>query len=113
MGFRRNRTDGPEAKHWADFTERHQGLIIRAHLPPSVTDTEDRWHDFLMHGCIDHHDDPFNFTVRGLSLTQYQALVQLLTYYLEEGNEVWFDALVALRGADIDRLRRRFDTDKT
>jgi hypothetical protein len=112
MSFRRKRTDRLEAKHWADFTGRHHALILRSNLPPSVTDTEERWTDFLMHGCIDHHDDPFHFIAEELNSAQYQAVVQLLIHYIEEGNPVVIPALgLALRKEDADRIKKRFGKD--
>jgi hypothetical protein len=39
---------------------------------------EERWWDFLMHGYLDHYDDPSGFQLDDLSLGRKEALYRFL-----------------------------------
>ena len=85
----------------------HNNEVIRAAgLPESVINPISRWDDFLMHGYVDHHDDPSRFTVDELSEEQYYALVQLVESYFAFGYEYFTP--MALRSEDQQLLYDRF-----
>ena len=106
MSYRRTPSDRAATQQWAEFCAHNESLIQTASLPPSVTDTEDRWSDFLMHGWVDHHDDPYHFSVEQLAGSGYAALLQLATRYFEAGYPYFTP--ISLQPEDQRRLAERF-----
>lgn len=94
------------APDWAEFRARHEELFRAAGLPPSVTETEDRWVDFLRDGRLDHHSGSAPAEPRDPGPGAYEALLQLATRYFEEGG--LFLTPMALRPDDQRRLADRF-----
>jgi hypothetical protein len=110
LGFRRSPDTVQAARVWRRFLDAQAALLRAAALPSAVTESRERWDDFLMHAYLDHHDDPSHFTVDKLDEAQYQALVQLTVAYLEafyDGGERAATP-IALRTEDQDALRARF-----
>ncbi len=76
MGYKR---DGKtyEAK-WTKWRQENEHLILASGVPDLVVSTADYWHDFLAHGCLDHHEDPSRFAVENLTIRQKAFLLQLI-----------------------------------
>ena len=85
MGFRRKKSDVTRQRQWKNFLTSNQIIIEQAGLPETVTETLDRFLDFLMHGYIDHHDDPEKFTVNHLDDNEYGELMELLNRFCTAG----------------------------
>lgn len=110
MRYRRSSESTEAARTWRRFLDATSALVGEAGLPSAVTESRERWDDFLMHGYLDHHEDPTNFTVKELNERQYDALVRLVAVYLAafyaEGDRA--PTPIALRSSDQDALRARF-----
>ena len=106
MGHRRSKERVQAAHSWATFVARNREQILAAGLPDFVMQSIDRWDDFLLHGCRDHHGDPSGFTIDQLSEQQYGALFQLVESYFVSGYEFYEPSV--LRSEDQGRLKHRF-----
>ena len=106
MGYRRSKQKVEAARTWAIFLAHNTDLIYKAGLPELVTKSVDHWDDFLMHGYLDHHEDPYGFRIDQLSAQQYGALLQLIESYFVSGYE-YFEP-VALRSEDKKGLNEQF-----
>ncbi len=106
MGYRRSKRKVEAAGGWTTFVARNKNLIYAAGLPEPVTKSIDHWDDFLMHGYLDHHEDPHGFSVDQLSEQQYGAVLQLVESYFVSGYE-YFEP-VALRSEDSRALNDQF-----
>ena len=106
MGYRRSKQKVEAARAWNTFVARNNDLIYLAGLPESVIKSIDHWDDFLMHGYLDHHEDPSGFRVDQLSEQQYGALLQVVESYFVSGYE-YFEP-VAVRREDSRALNDRF-----
>ncbi len=106
MGYRRSKQKVEAAGRWTTFVARNKNLIYAAGLPEPVTRSIDHWDDFLMHGYLDHHEDPHGFSVDQLSEQQYGAVLQLVESYFVSGYE-YFEP-VALRSEDSRALNDQF-----
>ena len=84
MGSRRAPATVEAKRAWLAFIGRHAKLLTEAALPELITESQDHWDDFLMHGYLDHHADPSGFTVNCLSVNQRGALKQLVGRYVAE-----------------------------
>ena len=108
MGYRRSKNSVAAARHWSTFVARNNRVIEAAGLPQAVTESIDHWDDLLMHGYLDHHDDPTGFTTEQLSDEQYAALLQLVESYFVNGYEYFTP--MALRDEDREWFERRYRT---
>jgi hypothetical protein len=54
-------------------------------IPSSIFESQEMWDDLLMHGYIDHHDDPTRFFIGQLSPDQANLLIELAVRYLQSG----------------------------
>jgi hypothetical protein len=72
------RSKNEKNKSWRDWLLRHQGELAACRLPELVLKDEEHWWDFLMHGYLDHHEDPSRFSVDALSQTEKQMLYEFL-----------------------------------
>jgi hypothetical protein len=106
MGYRRSPEKVKSARGWRAFVDRNQALIEAAGLPLIVIESVDHWEDFLMHGYLDHHDDPAGFSVDQISERQYNALVQLVESYFVSGYDYFTP--IALRYKDQLRMYDKF-----
>jgi len=107
MTYRKSPQKTAATRTWQSFVTSNAPLFEAAAIPPVVHSSIDHFDDFLSHGHLDHHEDPSNFRVDSLDARQYEALVMLTESYFDAGYE-WFTPL-ALRPADQDRLRHRFE----
>ena len=96
------------AREWSTFVARNKKVVEAVGLPQVVTESINHWDDFLMHGYLDHHDDPTGFTVDELSEEQYTALLQFVDSYFASGYEYF--TLAVLRDEDRRRLEMRYRT---
>ena len=108
MGYRRSKENAEAARNWSTFVARNRRVVEAAGLPQAVTESINHWDDFLMHGYLDHHDDPAGFTVDQLSDEQYAALLQFVESYFAGGYEYFTP--VVLRDEDRHRLEMRYRT---
>jgi hypothetical protein len=85
MSFRRSKTAARESRAWRSFVQANAGLLQASGLPISLYQSRELFDDLLMHGYIDHHDDPTRFIVGQLSAGQQEALVEVVVRYLRTG----------------------------
>ncbi|HEX9989540.1 MAG TPA: hypothetical protein VGE45_13815 [Chloroflexia bacterium] len=86
MSFRQNnKKERADRLKWDSFRRANWDLIESIGLPITTIETLDRFYDLLMHGCIDHHDDPLGFTVDRLEPERHQLLKELVERYFEAG----------------------------
>lgn len=85
MSFRRPKASAQRSVAWSAFRQRSARLFEDAGLPTHVGETEGHFQDFLMHGCLDHHETPYAFTVNELDAAQRRALRELVVSYLAAG----------------------------
>lgn len=78
------RSENKERISWRKWLLRHQTALAACRLPALVLQDEKHWWDFLMHGYLDHHEDPSRFTVDALSRTEKQMLFEFLKAELTE-----------------------------
>src|SRR5688572_29439816 len=108
MGYRRPKESVEAARNWSTFVACNRIVTEAARLPQVVTESINHWDDFLMHGYLDHHHDPTDFTVDQLSDEQYDALLQFVDSYFAGGYEYFTP--IALRVEDQQRLEMRYRT---
>jgi len=106
MGYRRSPETLRAERRWRAFLVTHSALLLTAGLPSPIVSSQSRWDDFLMHGHLDHHDDPTAFSVEELDAPAYAALRELAESYFAAGNA--FFTPFALRADDQVALRARF-----
>ena len=109
MSYRRSPETLDDSRVWRQFVEANTHLLTTAGLPAWVTESHDRWADFLMHGHLDHHPDPARFTVDQLSDAEYGAVVRLAEAYFAAG--YGFFSPMALRRGGAEQLQARFAPD--
>lgn len=85
MGFRRNKASISESRAYQDFFLANEKLIESSGVPISLCERRELFDDLLMHGYIDHHDDPTHFSVEQLSTAQLDSLVEVVVAYLRAG----------------------------
>jgi hypothetical protein len=106
MGYRRSNEKVRAARDWNSFVAKNIETIRTAGLPELVTTSIRHWDEFLIHGYLDHHEDPSRFTVDELSEEEYSALVKLVESYFMCGYEYFTP--IALRSVDQQILDHRF-----
>lgn len=72
-------------RKWNAFYQANRELIARIGLPGPTVDTWDRFADLLMHGYIDHHDDPSKFFIEELTPDRYALFKELVDMYFGAG----------------------------
>jgi hypothetical protein len=85
MSFRRSKSAARESRAWRDFIEANAALLRASGVPFSLYESRAMFDDLLMHGYIDHHEDPTRFFVGELSEVQREALVEATVRYLQAG----------------------------
>jgi hypothetical protein len=103
MAFRRSREQAERQRAWDRFRQRHVDEIRRIGLTEPVVRTRERFVDFLMHGYIDHHDDPSGFSVHQVSDEQHALLVEFANRFMAEFGQLSESELIALRLARFPR----------
>ena|SRR5687768_10191314 len=106
MSFRRSANVGIEQRRWRAFCVGNQELIASIDLPSTVIENQERFEDLLMHGYLDHHDDPTKFTVDKLDSAKLEKFSALVDRYFEAG---YFDpGLMAVSHEERLRLAKKF-----
>jgi len=82
LSFRQN---NEMQRKWHLFWQANKDLMEQIGLPGTITDTWDRFADFLMHGHLDHHDDPLKFGVWELRREKVELLKRLVDNYFAAG----------------------------
>jgi hypothetical protein len=72
-------------RKWNIFYQANKELIEKIGLPGPTVDTWGRFADLLMHGIIDHHDDPTHFDLNDLSPEKLKLFRMLVDRYFEDG----------------------------
>jgi hypothetical protein len=86
MSFRqKNKQSGADKRNWNSFCEVNWLLIERIGLPITTVETLDLFYDLLMHGYIDHHDDPLHFSIDQLDPERLDLFRVLIEKYFEAG----------------------------
>jgi hypothetical protein len=85
MSFRRSKTAAQESRSYRDFVQANAALLLASGVPISLYESRDLFDDLLMHGHIDHHEDPTRFFIGQLSVDQLAALVETVVRYLRAG----------------------------
>jgi hypothetical protein len=75
MSYRQN---NKRSLAWREWLRENEDALNECHLPDIVLSSEAHWWDFLMHGYLDHHDDPSGFVVDNLSPGEMRCLKRLL-----------------------------------
>ena len=85
MSFRRNKHRANDERTWRGFVQRHGRLLQASGVPVSIYESREMFDDLLMHGYIDHHEDPTRFGVNSLSAEQKSVLTEVVAAYLLAG----------------------------
>lgn len=89
MSFRKNnREEKAEKRKWEAFCQTNWELIERTDIPLTTIETLDRFYDLLMHGYLDHHDDPLKFSLHRLQRSdpeRFELFKELVDRYFEAG----------------------------
>jgi len=85
MSFRRKKQEAVEARRWREFVELNADLFQRSGVPQSIYTSREMFDDLLMHGYIDHHEDPTHFFVGQLNAEQAECLIEAAARYLRAG----------------------------
>ena len=101
MGYRKSKNGLVGERRWSTFCIDNRDLIAIVDLPSQVVETQERFEDFLMHGCLDHHNDPTKFSVNKLDSAKLEKLRELVDRYFEAG---YFDPGLMVLGHE-ERLR--------
>ena len=75
MSYRRN---NEKDLAWREWLQRNKDALNECGLSGIVLRSEAHWWDFLMHGYLDHHGDPSNFTIDDLSKAEMKCLKEFL-----------------------------------
>lgn len=85
MSYRRSKAAALAARAWRGFLQANAALLQASGVPISLYESRELFDDLLMHGYIDHHEDPTRFFVGELSDPQREALVEVVARYLLAG----------------------------
>ena len=85
MSYRRGKNEVVGQRRWSTFCVDNRDLIAIVDLPSQVVETQERFEDFLMHGYLDHHNDPTKFSVNKLDSAKLEKLKELVDRYFEAG----------------------------
>jgi mannose-1-phosphate guanylyltransferase len=107
MSYRRKKEEAEANKKWEAFIAENQALISKIGLPEIVIQTQQHWTDFLMHGYLDHHDEPTNFSVDELDKRRHKPLKELAIRYFEAGYSYFTP--MALLLDDQQEMSERFE----
>ena len=85
MSFRRSKKEVIEVCRWRAFLNENRSQFIATGIPEHIYHTQEYFDDFLMHGYLDHHYCPYNFTVKELTKEQAGILRDIIVKYLSSG----------------------------
>ena len=107
MSYRKTKEATQAKKQWERFVSDNLVLISKTGLPEIILYTEQHWTDFLMHGYLDHHDDPTQFKVDEMSKKEYESLKELVRRYFEAGHSYFTPMALSIEHQQ--EMRGRFD----
>ena len=106
MSYRRSKNEVVGQRRWSTFCVDNRDLIAVVDLPSQVVETQERFEDFLIHGYLDHHNDPTKFSVDKLNSAKLEKLRELVDRYFEAG---YLDpGLMALGHEERLRLAKKY-----
>jgi len=85
--YRRSRDDAHKARTWRDFKLSQRELFDSSGLPGVLSEDQDAFEDFLMHGFLPMPGglaDGTRFSADELSATQRDSLDELAALYVEQ-----------------------------
>jgi hypothetical protein len=85
MSFRRSKAAVRDVRAWQAFLQANASLLQASGVPLSIYQSRELFDDLLMHGYIDHHEDPTHFAIGQLSVKQWDALLDAAAQYLRAG----------------------------
>jgi hypothetical protein len=85
MSYRRDKGNPVELRGWKHFLDENRSQFEATGLPQHVYDTNAVFDDFLMHGCLDHHAAPFEFSFDELTKDQATILREIVVRYFAAG----------------------------
>ena len=85
MSFRRSKQQADSVRAWREFIQSHEQLLQASGVPANIYQSREMFDDLLMHGHIDHHQDPTRFSVGNLSQEQQTLLTEIVAAYLQAG----------------------------
>jgi hypothetical protein len=85
MSFRRSKQRALESYRWRQFVEQNSARLEASGLPLLIYQSQEMFLDFLIHGYIDHHEDPTRFSVMKLSSFELDLLADIIVDYLHSG----------------------------
>ena len=106
MPYRKRKEKFYNKKRWKLFVDENKEFFQNAGLPLSIIEDEEYWIDFLMHGYLDHHENPLRFNVKQLNEKQYNILKELVCKYFGVGFSYF--SPIALSSLDQDEVRKNF-----
>jgi hypothetical protein len=106
MSYRKRKESFYDKKRWKSFIEENKEWFQNVGLPLSISEDEEYWVDFLMHGYLDHHENPLRFNVKQLNEKQYSILKELVFKYFSAGFSYFTP--IALSSLDQNEIRRNF-----
>src|SRR5512138_1966457 len=104
MAFRRTKDQARRNTRWNQFRRAANALLLDSSAPEWLYASEERFQQFLMHGCIDAPDRPLNFSVHTMDAAQKAAFREVVIRYLAAG---FGDPGLMLFGSDEDDDIRR------
>lgn len=85
MSHRRDSADAAEKRRWRRFLDDNRAEFEATGLPQHLYQTRAVFDDFLMHGHLDHHAAPFQFSFAELTQDRATAARELVVRYLAAG----------------------------
>lgn len=106
MSYRKPKVESSRQAKWQSFLEANGGMFVDTGLPLSYYEKHEIFDDFLMHGCIDHHEDPIGFTTDRMTTQQLNKLKLLVREYFKAG---FTDPGIIVFSQEVkDQLKRDF-----
>jgi|SRR4051812_28632765 hypothetical protein len=85
MSYRKDTDTAVEGRRWKSFLDDNRTQFEASGLPQHVYDTSPVFDDFLMHGYLDHHAAPFEFSFDELTTDQVTVVREIVVRYLAAG----------------------------
>ncbi len=103
MAFRRSREEAATNRAWERFLQDHTDEIRLIGLTEPIVRNRERSEDFLMHGYLDHHDDPSGSSVHQMTDDQHARLSEFAGRFMTAFGHLDENELIALRHARFPR----------
>jgi len=75
-----------DKRRWRRFLDDNRAEFEATDLPRHVYETSAVFDDFLMHGHLDHHSAPFEFSFAELTQDQVTVVRELVVRYFAAGH---------------------------